>query len=209
MDGSKAQSATNQRRRPLGDAKDRVNLNITPPRRPKSRPAGSPASSNGLQHHESMAANGALTVQNLTNSPENKRISAISEERADSKRNSQVSTTSTNASSKGMRRKTHIGPWQLGCDVGKGGTGKVRKVRHKITGQNAAAKIIRKKTAEMARAESLMTLVESAKNATTTGIHGPLHVLPFGIEREVVIMKLLEHPNVVRLYDVWENRNEL
>lgn len=33
--------------------------------------------------------------------------------------------------------------------------------------------------------------------------------IPLGIEREVVIMKLIEHPNVISLYDVWENRGEL
>lgn len=33
--------------------------------------------------------------------------------------------------------------------------------------------------------------------------------IPFGIEREVLIMKLIEHPNVINLYDVWENRGEL
>ena len=33
--------------------------------------------------------------------------------------------------------------------------------------------------------------------------------MPRGIEREVVIMKLIEHPNVMNLYDVWENRGEL
>ena len=30
-----------------------------------------------------------------------------------------------------------------------------------------------------------------------------------GIEREIVIMKLIEHPNVLRLYDVWETGSEL
>lgn len=30
-----------------------------------------------------------------------------------------------------------------------------------------------------------------------------------GIEREIVIMKLIEHPNVLRLIDVWETRSEL
>ena len=34
-------------------------------------------------------------------------------------------------------------------------------------------------------------------------------VLPFGIEREIVIMKIIEHPNVIKLYDVWENCGEL
>jgi serine/threonine protein kinase len=30
-----------------------------------------------------------------------------------------------------------------------------------------------------------------------------------GIEREIVIMKLIEHPNVMRLYDVWETVTDL
>jgi hypothetical protein len=30
-----------------------------------------------------------------------------------------------------------------------------------------------------------------------------------GIEREIVIMKLIEHPNVLRLMDVWETEKEL
>ena len=29
------------------------------------------------------------------------------------------------------------------------------------------------------------------------------------IEREIVIMKLIDHPNVLNLYDVWETTNEL
>ena len=36
-----------------------------------------------------------------------------------------------------------------------------------------------------------------------------MNMVPSGIEREIVIMKLLEHPNIVKLYDVWENKNEL
>jgi hypothetical protein len=30
-----------------------------------------------------------------------------------------------------------------------------------------------------------------------------------GIEKEIVIMKLIEHPNVLRLMDVWETGKEL
>ena len=30
-----------------------------------------------------------------------------------------------------------------------------------------------------------------------------------GIEREIVIMKLIDHPNVMSLYDVWETAKEL
>lgn len=30
-----------------------------------------------------------------------------------------------------------------------------------------------------------------------------------GIEREIVIMKLIDHPNVLSLYDVWETDHDL
>lgn len=30
-----------------------------------------------------------------------------------------------------------------------------------------------------------------------------------GLEREIVIMKLIEHPNVMRLHDVWETDEDL
>lgn len=33
--------------------------------------------------------------------------------------------------------------------------------------------------------------------------------LPYGIEREIIIMKLISHPNIMGLYDVWENKNDL
>ncbi len=33
--------------------------------------------------------------------------------------------------------------------------------------------------------------------------------MPYGIEREIIIMKLLNHKNVMKLYDVWENDTDL
>jgi serine/threonine protein kinase len=123
-----------------------------------------------------------------------------------SKRNSAVSTTSTNTS--GGQRKTYIGNWQLGKTIGKGGCCHVRQVRHRYTGQEGAVKIISRQMAENIRAQSLANLVES--------VHGPSakfssvpKPIPYGLTREIAVMKLLEHPNIVRLYDVWENRNEL
>ena len=83
----------------------------------------------------------------------------------------------------------------------------MRAVRHRFTGQYGAAKIISKSVAEKARALSLANLVKSAEEGDTGLVNGK--VIPFGLEREIVIMKLLDHPNIVRLYDVWENRNEL
>ena len=42
----------------------------------------------------------------------------------------------------------------------------------------------------------------------TDASYTPLQML-LGIEREIVIMKLIEHPNVLRLMDVWETGSEL
>jgi serine/threonine-protein kinase HSL1 (negative regulator of Swe1 kinase) len=82
----------------------------------------------------------------------------------------------------------------------------VRLVRHSGTGQYGAAKIISKAMAEKVRAVSLANLIQSAEQDMSMS-DGKL--IPFGLEREICIMKLLDHPNIVRLYDIWENRDEL
>lgn len=87
-----------------------------------------------------------------------------------------------NSSSTSKKTKAHVGPWRLGRTLGRGSSGRVRLAKHNVTGQLAAVKIVPK------------SVVSSAK---------------YGIEREVVIMKLIEHPNVMALYDVWENKGEL
>lgn len=59
--------------------------------------------------------------------------------------------------------------------------------------------------AEMLRTTSLANM----EKLLSAGEQGQKRLIPFGIEREVVIMKLIEHPNIISLYDVWENRGEL
>lgn len=211
MDRAGATSRASKRRHILADGSSKANI---PQHTSVDESKSNASDASSIPHHESIAANGALTIRNVAahshaqgHPPEHKRLSAVPNE-DESKRDSQVSSTSTSASAKGRKRKTHIGPWLLGSDVGKGGTGKVRKVRHVVTGQDAAAKIISKKVAERARAESLISLVESAKKNRDALPAGSV-LMPFGVEREVVIMKLLNHPNIVKLYDIWENRNEL
>ena len=81
----------------------------------------------------------------------------------------------------------------------------MRLVKHSGTGEYGAAKIISKAMADQVRALSLANLVESAQTDETFAGK----VIPFGLEREICIMKLLDHPNIVRLHDIWENRNEL
>jgi hypothetical protein len=120
-----------------------------------------------------------------------------------SKRSSAVSAASI-ISGKG-KRKTHVGPWQLGRTLGSGATGRVRLAKHAVTGQTAAIKIVSKKCAAISQSDSIAAMDKNAGNFIGSGTRQ----IPSGIEREVVIMKLIEHPNVISLYDVWENRGEL
>ncbi|KAK8174729.1 hypothetical protein BC567DRAFT_289719 [Phyllosticta citribraziliensis] len=178
-------------RRPLADAGTRVNA-ATPPHQANqktNRPSASPKNQ-PVPHNASIVANG----------------NTFTEERGSSNRDSTISTGS-NATASSRKRKTHIGPWQLGKTIGEGGCSRVRIVRHSVTGQLGAAKIISKKTAEKVKAQSLLNLYKSAE--TDPKLNAQCKLMPFGLEREIVIMKLLDHPNIVKLYDVWENRSEL
>ena len=103
---------------------------------------------------------------------------------SDDKRLSQASSSSAS-----KRTKTHVGPWRLGRTLGRGSSGRVRLAKHTVTGRLAAVKIV-------------------PKSAVCTD-SDKLDKAPYGIEREVIIMKLIEHPNVMALYDVWENKGEL
>ncbi|KIW89741.1 uncharacterized protein Z519_09898 [Cladophialophora bantiana CBS 173.52] len=178
---------------------------------PYSRAQAPASSSPRLPHHESLKPEGNLSVRDkpVGKDPaiENKRLSTVAGDiAAESKRDSQVSTASaTSATIKG-KRKTHVGPWQLGKTLGKGATGRVRLAKHAVTGQTAAVKIVSKKSAALVQSAS-MACMDDADTALMIAT-GP-RTMPFGIEREVVIMKLIEHPNIINLYDIWENRGEL
>ena len=74
--------------------------------------------------------------------------------------------------------------------------GRVRIARHTKTKQYAAVKIVSKNVLVHSRM-SLNSLAEDHERVLQ------------GIEREIVIMKLIEHPNIMRLYDVWETSTEL
>ena len=210
---STSQCQSQRQRHPLSETTKWVNNHATRPQSPPSSlpPSSSPPTGSRLPHHTSLAPGGTLQERNdqtlfaPDRKAEDKRVSAISSEGPrHSNRDSQISTVSTNASGKG-RTKLAVGPWRLGPTIGKGASGRVRRARHCFTGQNAAVKIVSKKSAELMRSQSLAVMDIMAQ----VGGQGDKKIIPFGIERECVIMKLIEHPNVIRLYDMWENRGEL
>ena len=74
--------------------------------------------------------------------------------------------------------------------------GRVKIARHSKTGVYAAIKIV-SKTQLANSLRSIHNLSEEAER------------ILLGLEREIVIMKLIDHPNILRLYDVWETSGEL
>ncbi|KAK5090085.1 serine/threonine-protein kinase gin4 [Lithohypha guttulata] len=193
------------KRAPLTERQPRARRSSNVSKASGSSKLGTPSR---IPHHESIHPEGNLSVVTRPHvpspRPRNDRIVAIAEDEPKaSKRDSQISTTSTVSSSK-AKRKTHIGPWQLGRTLGKGATGRVRLAKHAFTGQTAAIKIVSKKSAALVQSASMRKMDDDL----TSNISGA-RTMPFGIEREIVIMKLIEHPNITSLYDIWENRGEL
>jgi len=114
---------------------------------------------------------------------------------------------------KSKRDPKMIGLWKVGRTLGKGFSGNipesheifeyltdlhsghVRIARHSQTGQYAAIKIILK--GSLSSRVSLNRLADEVE-------HNLL-----AVEREIVVMKLIDHPNIMKLYDVWETSSHL
>ncbi|KAF9219530.1 Pkinase-domain-containing protein [Gyrodon lividus] len=90
----------------------------------------------------------------------------------------------------------YIGQWIIGECVGKGASGRVRIAKHRRTGQLAAIKILPLQPLMTSRASLATHLAKSEKQR-------------LGIDREIIMMKLMNHPNILRIYDVFEGENEL
>lgn len=89
-----------------------------------------------------------------------------------------------------------IGHWRLDKLIGQGASGRVRLAIHDQTGQRAAVKIIPRTLINASR----MSLRDADVKANK---------MILGIEREIVIMKLIEHPNLLGLWDVYETSKDL
>ncbi|XP_029109724.1 serine/threonine-protein kinase BRSK1-like isoform X2 [Scleropages formosus] len=77
----------------------------------------------------------------------------------------------------------YVGPFRLEKTLGKGQTGLVKLGVHCVTGQKVAIKMVNREKLS----ESVLMKVE----------------------REIAILKLIEHPHVLKLYDVYENNRHL
>jgi len=77
-----------------------------------------------------------------------------------------------------------IGPYSLGKNIGKGTFGKVVLGVHTITGQNVAIKILEK--------EKIVDIAD---------VHR--------VDREISILKLVKHPNIIHLYEIIETKQQL
>ena len=93
-----------------------------------------------------------------------------------------------------------IGPWRLGETLGSGSTGRVQLAQHERTGHKTAVKVISK---------TIFDTEDGGGGGGGGGSSSGGLALPYNIEREIVVMKLLSHPNVLSLYDVWETNNNL
>lgn len=76
-------------------------------------------------------------------------------------------------------KSSNIGDYQLGNEVGEGTFGKVKLGKHILTGERVAVKILEKdRIADM----------DDVKR----------------VSREISILKMIRHPNIVQLYDIIE-----
>ncbi|KAH8662343.1 hypothetical protein BX600DRAFT_318272 [Xylariales sp. PMI_506] len=192
---------------PLGDATARI-INVPGPRRKKSSQSQDSGVNppNPLRAHPvpSPSPHSASTSRNQAPPAADARVSsAANSSRDGQKRVSHVSTSSGTSIGK---RKTHIGPWQLGKTLGKGSAGRVRLARHHLTQEQVAVKILPKNGQHMTQASSLADI---DKWDRTQPEFSTEKRMPLSIEREVAILKLIDHPNIMKLYDIWENRSEI
>ncbi|KAH9884872.1 hypothetical protein F4778DRAFT_523127 [Xylariomycetidae sp. FL2044] len=202
-------------RAPLGDATTRVNNAPPPPKLAKhdrvQDPEPNPLRAHPTNTSSRKASRPGPAPSSTVKGPDtrgpgvtSRQSSRLSKDPSDTdKRNSQASNSSGTSSSK---RKTHIGPWHLGSTLGKGTAARVRQARHSVTNELVAVKILSKNHCHMSQAGSLAELDkwDRSREEYTKENH-----MPLAIEREVALLKLIDHPNIVKLYDIWENRSEI
>lgn len=198
-------------RSPLSEAAHRINASYAPTDHDqhKPRPDQPPhhPGQRGLNANGNHGDPDSRVAAPLASNPPVPAVLPPPQEPDEAKRLSQASYDSTSSSRSRKNYKTHIGPWQLGRTLGKGSSARVRLCRHNITNQLAAVKIVNRRMAFLVQDSSLAALSKWDGNLPEQ-IEGEMRV-PMAIEREVAILKLIEHPHIMKLYDIWENRSEM
>ncbi|KAI1141138.1 Pkinase-domain-containing protein [Hypoxylon sp. FL0543] len=199
-------------RAPLGDATARViNTSSTRPGKashsqiPQPNPLRAHPTNQPTRQHTSSRTSASAKLENPQARSEPCASVASHDVQHEDKRESHVSTT-TSLLHGGWRRKTHVGPWALGKTLGSGSAARVRLVKHTVTGEYAAVKILSRNGIAHTQPASIANLDKWDRNRAE---YKSENRMPINIEREVAIMKLIDHPNIVKLYDIWESRSEI
>ncbi|UZJ52773.1 hypothetical protein CBS101457_002093 [Exobasidium rhododendri] len=165
------------------------------------KPVMAPPSTTTSQHHEEQRRireqqHQQQKMQQRTAKPSSSSHRERGSSRTQAESEPRPSSRLANEKKKDYKDPPNIGPWKLGKLIGQGASGRVRHAVHTSTGLQAAVKIVPKQIL----ATSRMSMRDvSAKQDKMT----------LGIEREIVIMKLIEHPNLLGLIDVYETSKEL
>lgn len=95
------------------------------------------------------------------------------------------------SNSPNISKEQRVGPYLLGKTLGVGMTGRVKLGTHCNSGEKVAVKII---------AKDILSS-KTAKDGESSALQK--------VEREITIMKLITHENVMQLYDVYETEKQL
>ncbi|KAJ8119923.1 hypothetical protein ONZ43_g3234 [Nemania bipapillata] len=212
-------SKTRIRRAPLGDATDRI-VNASPqklekhprPQNPEPNPLRAhpvPVTSTKAPYQKGStpASKSLVSTQTRHAKPRDSAgLQAVIPGVNKASKDNRFSQISTSSGASGGNRKTHIGPWQLGRTLGKGSAARVRLARHHTTQDIVAVKILAKNMTQLTAAGSM---AELEKWDRTRDEFTSQRQMPLSIEREVAVLKLIDHPHIVKLHDIWENRSEM
>ncbi|KAF6167455.1 hypothetical protein GIB67_031656 [Kingdonia uniflora] len=112
-----------------------------------------------------------------------------------------------------MPARTRIGKYELGRTLGEGSFAKVKFARNCETGENVAIKILDKEKLlkhKMIGQVKLPALGSRENRVQCAAAEdGPTRVALEQIKREISTMKLIRHPNVIRMYEVMASKTKI
>ncbi|XP_029290125.1 serine/threonine-protein kinase BRSK2 isoform X4 [Cottoperca gobio] len=128
--------------------------------------------------------------------------------------------SSSGKDNSGAQHANYVGPYRLEKTLGKGQTGKIQSAVNKIKNEVAAKQMLN----QTSNLEKYFLSVEMLSWLVKLGIHCVTcqkvaikivnreklsESVLMKVEREIAILKLIEHPHVLKLHDVYENKKYL